>query len=90
MSKTKPKPGEPGGAPFKTPGKSTSKTRGKGASKLVPNQTIVALRGELKQLTADLEAIAAGEGGSTFAKGDKAKFKARIAALKSILAELET
>jgi len=84
MSDTKAKPGEPGGAPFKTPGKNTGKPRP------VANQEIVALRGELRLLTTDLEAIAAGEGGSTFARGDKAKFQTRIAALKSILAKLET
>ena len=70
-----------GGAPFKTPGKNTGEP--------LANQAIVALRGELKQLTTDLEAIAAGEAGSTFAKGDKAKLKIRIAALKSILAKLD-
>jgi len=53
------------------------------------NQTLVALRGELKQLTQDLDAISAGHAGSTFAKGDKEKLKARIKALKTILRELE-
>jgi hypothetical protein len=81
MRTVKPEPGQPGGAPFKAPAKNTSR--------MAVTQTIVALRGELKQLTTDLEAIAAGEAGSTFAKGDKAKLKARIASLKSILAKLE-
>jgi hypothetical protein len=53
------------------------------------NQTIVALRSELRLLMRDLEAISAGEAGSTFAKDDKAKLKARIAALQNILAKLE-
>lgn len=56
---------------------------------LIPNQTIVALGGELKALTRDLEAIMAGEAGSMFAKGHKAKLKARIAKLQSIIAELD-
>lgn len=81
MSNKKPKPGELGGAPFKTPAKNTVTT--------VASQDIVALRGELKQLTIDLKAITAGEAGSTFAKGAKAKLKTRIAALESILAKLE-
>ena len=53
------------------------------------NQTIVALHNELKQLTADLAAIARGDAGSTFAKGDQAKLTGRIAALKSILETLD-
>ena len=77
----KPKPGESGGAPFRTPGKNLAGP--------VANQTIVALKGELRQLTTDLEAIAAGHAGSTFAKGDKAKLKTRIAALKSLLATFD-
>jgi len=81
MTNKKPKAGERGGAPFKTPGKNTEGP--------VANQTIVAFQGQLKQLTIDLEAIAAGGAGSTFAKGDKAKLKARIAALKSILADFD-
>ena len=81
MTSRKPKAGEPGGAPFKTPGKSTAGP--------VANQTIVALRGELKQLTTDLEAIAAGHAGSTFAKGDRAKLEKRIGALKAVLATFD-
>lgn len=81
MSKT-PKAGEPGGAPFKTPGKSTTGP--------VANQTVVALRGELKQLAADLQAIATGNAGSTFAKGDRAKLEARIDALKALLANFDS
>ena len=81
MTNKKPKPGESGGAPFRTPGKSLGKP--------VANQALVALKSELKQLTTDLEAIAAGQAGSTFAKGDKAKLKTRIAALKSLLANFE-
>ncbi len=53
------------------------------------NQTIVALRNELRMLTNDLGAISVGQAGSTFAKGDKAKLKARIDALKNILGKLE-
>jgi hypothetical protein len=82
MTNTKPKPGETGGAPFSTPGKNTSGP--------VANQTIVALQGELKQLTNDLEAIAAGMAGSTFAEGDRKRLEARIAALKSILANFDS
>ena len=52
MTNKKPKAGESGGAPFSTPGKNLGGP--------VANQTIVALKGELKQLTTDLEAIAAG------------------------------
>ncbi len=70
MSTEKPKPGELGRAPFKTPGKNTNAP--------LANQTIVALRGELKQLTTDLEAISGGQAGSTFAKGDKKKLMTRI------------
>ncbi len=81
MSTGKPKPGRRGGAPFKTPGKNTKAP--------LANQTILALRGELKQLMTDLEAISAGQAGSTFAKGDKTKLMTRIAALKSILAKLD-
>ena len=81
MSTKKPKPGGLGGAPFRTPAKSLGGP--------VANQTIVALRAELKQLTTDLEAIAAGHAGSTFAKGDKGRLEARIAALKSLLADFD-
>lgn len=82
MSKENPKAGQARGAPLKTAGKNTTTP--------VPNQTIVALRGELRQLTTDLDAIAAGQAGSTFANGDRARLKARIATLKSILAKLES
>ncbi len=81
MSTKKPEPGKRGGAPFKTPGKSTVAP--------LANQTIVALCGELKQLTGDLEAIAAGQAGSTFAKGQRTKLKGRIASVRSILAKLD-
>ena len=81
MTNKKAKAGERGGAPFKTPGKNTDGP--------VANQTVVALRGELKQLTTDLDAIARGASGSTFAKGDKAKLQGRIATLKSILASFD-
>lgn len=79
--KKKVKPGESGGAPFKTPGKNTDGP--------VANQTVVALQGELRLLTTDLDAIARGASGSTFAKGDKVKLEGRIAALKSILASFD-
>jgi hypothetical protein len=82
MSTGKPKPGEPSGAPFNSPGTNTKPT--------VSSQAIVALRGELKQLTTDLEAISAGNAGSTFAKGDKKKLMTRIATLNSVLATLNT
>jgi hypothetical protein len=81
MSIKKPKPGEPGGAPFVTPAKNLSRP--------VANQAVEALRGELKQLSTDLAAIAAGNAGSTFAKGDRDRLEARIAALKSVLAGLD-
>ncbi len=80
MKKAIPQPGERGGAPFKTPGKNTQEP--------AANQTSVALRVELTQLTTDLEAISAGQAGSTFAKGEQRKMKARIAALRSALAKL--
>jgi hypothetical protein len=81
MSTKTPKSGGPGGAPFATPGKSLGGP--------IANQAVVALRGELKQLTADLEAIASGHAGSTFAKGDKARLEARIAALKALLSDFD-
>lgn len=81
MSTKKPEPGKRGGAPFKTPGKSMGTP--------LANQTIVALCGELKQFTGDLEAIATGQAGSTFAKVHKTKLKVRIAAVRSILSKLD-
>lgn len=82
MTNRKPKAGERGGAPFKTPGKNTSGP--------VANQTIVALQGELKQLTADLEGITSGAAGrSALAEKDKAKLEARISSLKSILSDFD-
>lgn len=81
MNTKRSKAGEPGGAPFATPAKSL------GGS--VANQTVVALRGELKQLTTDLEAIAAGNAGSMFAKGDRERLETRIATLTSLLATFD-
>jgi hypothetical protein len=81
MNTNKPKPGGPGGAPFATPGKNLGGP--------VANQTLVALRSELKQLTTDLEAIASGHAGSTFAEGDKSRLEARIAHLKSLLSDFD-
>lgn len=75
----KSEPGTPGGAPFATPAKSLG---GLGA-----NETVVALRGELRQLTGDLDAIAAGNDGSTFSKDGRARLEARIERLRSLLAD---
>lgn len=53
------------------------------------NQTIVALRNELRMLRNDLESISCGQAGSTFAVGDKDKLKARIHAMQKIIDDLE-